>query len=228
MSNFLAWAVHLLTAAGAALALVAALAASHGEWQIVFLCLGIALIVDGVDGTLARGFKVKERVPWFDGAALDFVVDYSTYVFVPALVLAGGGLLSQPFSTAAGILVAVVGAFYFADKRMKTPDQSFRGFPAVWNTVVFLLMIYRPPEVVTIVVIVGLAVLTFFPIEFVHPVRVVRFRPFTMAVTLAWAVLAVWALVDNLQPGPVVAMALAAASLYLAVIGVFLQLTRRP
>ena len=225
-SNFLVWAVHLLTAAGAALALVAALAVGKADWQLVFLSLGIALIVDGVDGTLARRFRVKERLPWFDGSALDFVVDYSTYVFVPALVLAGGGLLSEPYATAGGIIVAVVGALYFADKRMKTPDQSFRGFPALWNTVIFLLMIYRPPEWVTGALIIGLAVLTFAPVEFVHPVRVTRLRPLTLAVTLIWAILAIVALADDLKPTLPVAIALGGASLYLALVGAYLQMTR--
>src|SRR5689334_21054528 len=133
MSKLVAWAVHLLTASGAALAFLAASAAARGAWTTVFLCLGVALLVDGIDGPLARRLHVKERIPWFDGAALDFVVDYGNYVFVPAIVLGSNGLMSQPLATATGIVVAVVGALYFADKRMKTPDQAFRGFPAVWN-----------------------------------------------------------------------------------------------
>jgi len=226
MSTYLVWAVHLLTAAGGALALVAALAAGRGEWQLVFFALGLALVIDGVDGTLARGLRVKERLPWFDGSALDFVVDYSTYVFVPALVLASSGLLAEPFATGAGIVVAVVGALYFADTRMKTPDQSFRGFPAVWNTVIFQLMIYRPPEIVTLLVIGAFAVMTFAPVEFVHPVRVVRLRPLTLLITLVWAVLAVVALADNLDPPFALKLVFGAASLYLALIGIVLQLTR--
>src|SRR5689334_8819903 len=139
MPKLVAWAVHLLTASGAALAFLAAIAAARGAWTTVFLCLGIALVVDGLDGPLARRIHVKERIPWFDGAALDFVVDYATYVFVPAVVLAAGGLIAEPFATIAGVVVAVIGALYFADKRMKTPEQAFRGFPAVWNVLIYLL-----------------------------------------------------------------------------------------
>ena len=98
MEKVAAFAVHLLTASGAALALAAALGAARGQWRFVFLCLGIALIVDALDGPLARRFDVKSRLPWFDGAALDFVVDYSTYVFVPAFVLATSSLLSRSAS----------------------------------------------------------------------------------------------------------------------------------
>jgi phosphatidylcholine synthase len=180
MEKLIVWAVHLLTASGAALAFLAAVAAARGAWPLVFLCLGIAFIVDGVDGPLARRARVKDRLPWFDGASLDFVIDYTTYVFIPAIVIANGGLISEPFATIAGVIVAVVGALYFADTRMKTAEDAFRGFPAVWNAVAYLLMIYKPPEVLTFGLIVLFAVLTFTPVEFVHPVRVKRLRPLTL------------------------------------------------
>ena len=227
MANLATWAIHLLTASGAALALVAALGTVHGEWQLVFAALGGAFIVDGIDGPLARALGVKERLPWFDGAALDFVVDYSTYVFVPALVVANGNLLPQPLAAVAGIVIAVVGALYFADKRMKTADNGFRGFPAVWNAVVYLLMIYRPAEAVTVAIIAAFAVTTFAPVEFVHPVRVRRFRVLTLLVTGAWAVLAILALTSNLDPVLPIKVALAVTSIYLALIGMILQATRK-
>jgi hypothetical protein len=140
--------------------------------------------------------------------ALDFVVDYSTYVFVPALVLMRGGLLSPLLADIAGVLVVVVGGLYFADKRMKTADNAFRGFPALWNVVAYLLMIYRPPEAVSFGIVAALAVMTFMPLEFVHPLRVVRWRPLTIAVTIVWAVLAIVALWDDLNPAVPVKMVL--------------------
>jgi len=226
MSKLVAWAVHLLTASGAALAFLAAVAAAHGAWQAVFLCLGIALVVDGIDGPLARRIHIKERIPWFDGGALDFVIDYANYVFVPAVVLAASGLISEPLGTLTGIVVAVVGALYFADKRMKTPEQAFRGFPAVWNGGIYLLMIYRLPEAVTLGIVLALAALTFSPVEFIHPVRVKRLRPCTLLMTFLWAILAFLALAADLRPGPFVSVALAVTSLYLAGIGAYLQATR--
>ena len=135
--------------------------------------------------------------------------------------------MSEPFATVAGVIVAVVGALYFADTRMKTAEDAFRGFPAVWNAVVYLLMIYQPPEILTFVLIIAFAVLTFTPVEFVHPVRVKRLRPLTLGVTAAWAILSIVALAANLDPGPVVRIAFLACSLYLGVIGALLQATRR-
>ena len=220
------WAVHLLTASGAGFALVAAVAAADRSWQLVFLCLGLAMIVDGIDGPIARKLDVKERLPWFDGATLDLVVDFTTYVLVPALVLSLGDLLSEPFATGSGILVAVVGALYFADTRMKTPEQAFRGFPAVWNAVVYQLMVYKFPEAATLLIIAAFAVLTFLPVEFVHPMRVTRLRPVTFVMAVVWGVLALAALIENLRPDPVVLTVFSIANLYFAGIGVFLQMTR--
>src|SRR5688572_490428 len=120
MPTAAAWAVHILTASGAALGLFAAFAATMHAWQTVFLLLGIALILDGIDGPLARVVGVKQRLPWIDGGILDLVVDYGTYVLVPAMVLLVGPLLSPPYGAIAATVVAVVGALYFADARMKT------------------------------------------------------------------------------------------------------------
>jgi phosphatidylcholine synthase len=222
-----AWAVHLLTVSGAGLALVAAVAAAREAWQIAFLCLGIAFIVDGLDGPLARLANVGERIPWFDGSTLDFIVDYTNYVFIPAYIVAESGLISEPLASICGVTIVVVGALYFGDKRMKTDDHGFRGFPSVWNAVVYLMMVYRPSEVASVLIIAGFAILTFVPIEFVHPVRVVRLRPLTLAVTFAWAVLSVLVLIADLRPGPFVAIAFLAASVYLALIGAVLQFGRR-
>ncbi len=220
------WAVHLLTASGAGFALLAAVAAADRSWQLVFLFLGLAMIVDGIDGPIARKLDVKERLPWFDGATLDLVVDFTTYVLVPALVLSLSDLLSEPFATGSGILVAMVGALYFADTRMKTPEQAFRGFPAVWNAVVYQLMVYKFPEAATLAIIAAFAVLTFLPVEFVHPMRVTRLRPVTFVMAVAWGLLALAALIENLSPDPVVLTLFSAVNLYFAGIGVFLQMTR--
>ena len=224
--NLSAWAVHLLTASGAAFALVAAVAAAGGAWRLVFLLLGLAMIVDGIDGPIARRLGVKQRLPWFDGATLDLVVDFTTYVLVPALVLSLSDLVSEPWAATAGIVIAVVGALYFADTRMKTAEQAFRGFPAVWNAVVFQLMVYKFPEAVTLLIIALFAVLTFMPVEFVHPMRVKRYRPLTFVMSVAWGLLALAALVENLDPDPLVLTLFSIVNLYFAFIGVFLQVTR--
>ena len=220
------FAIHVLTALGAPLALFALIAGARGDWPMLFAWLGAALIVDAIDGPLARRFRIAERLPRWSGAALDLVVDYVTYVFLPAFAVAAGGLFSFPYSWLAAALIALTGAIYFADTAMKTPDGGFRGFPAVWNMVVFTLMVTTPPEPVTFGVIFALAAATFAPIEFVHPIRVRRWRSATLTVTALWGASAL-ALVAGGLAGPAWLLAIhTAASVYLMGVGAVMQATR--
>ena len=210
----LAFAVHIFTASGAALGLLALLAAVASNWPLMFAYLGIALFVDGIDGALARRFDVANRLPRWSGDTLDLVVDFTTYVFVPAYAVAAGGLLPPLAAIPLAVVIVVTGALYFADRSMKTADNYFSGFPAVWNAPVFYLFLLRPDPWIAAAAILVLAVLTFVPIPFLHPFRVRRFRVFNALLIVAWAVLAVVALVRDMSPGPWVTGALCAIALY--------------
>src|SRR6516225_6432416 len=126
-----AFAVHIFTACGAGCALLALTAAVNGQWAAMFVWLGIALCIDGIDGTFARRLQVAKLLPRWSGDILDLVVDILNYVFVPAYALATSGLLPKPAAIPLGLLIVVTGALYFADRLMKTSDYYFRGFPAV-------------------------------------------------------------------------------------------------
>jgi phosphatidylcholine synthase len=213
--------VHLLTASGAALAFLALLAATRGRWAEMFAWLGVALAVDAADGPLARRFSVAETLPRWSGETLDLVVDFLTYVFVPAYAIAASGLLSSPLDIGAGIVIVVTGGLYFADRRMKTHDNYFRGFPALWNCVAFYLLLLRPAPWLTAAAIVLLGVLTFVPFPFIHPMRVRRLRVLNLLLLAAWAVLGLVALARDLAPGPWVTGGLVAIGLYVLAAGVF-------
>ena len=131
--------MHIFTASGAVLALFALIAAVERAWPQMFLLLGAALLVDGVDGMIARRLDVAARVPRWSGDVLDLVVDYLTYVFIPAFVVVWSDLLPRLLSVPCAIAIIISGALYFADREMKTEDNFFRGFPAVWNVPVFYL-----------------------------------------------------------------------------------------
>jgi phosphatidylcholine synthase len=214
-----AFAVHVLTATGAALALVALLAAVRGAFDLMFLCLGIALIVDGIDGTIARALKVAELLPRWSGDVLDLVVDFVTYVFVPAYAIAAGGLLPPWLGAPAGILIVMTGAIYFADQRMKTVDNYFRGFPTLWNVVAFYLFLLKPAPWLAAGLVALLAVLTFVPFKFLHPFRVARLRMVSMGAVVLWALLAADALARSLEPGPLVTGGLVVLALYFVGVG---------
>lgn len=214
-----AFAVHIFTACGAACALLALIAAVDARWRQMFLWLGLAMIIDGVDGTLARRLRVAELLPRWSGELLDFVVDFATYVFVPAYAIAAGGLLPPSAALPLGLIVTVTGALYFADRRMKTADSYFRGFPALWNVVAFYLFVLKPMPWVGAIAVAVLAGATFAPIHFVHPVRVPRWRGLNLAGLVIWALLALYALAQNLDPPVWVAAALAAIAIYFVVVG---------
>jgi phosphatidylcholine synthase len=219
-----AFTVHVFTATGAALALLALILATGGHWAGMFFCLGVALVVDGLDGPMARAFEIERLLPRWSGDTLDLVVDFTTYVFVPAFAIAASGLLPHVLAIPAGIVVAVTGALYFADREMKTDDNYFRGFPAVWNLAAFYLYLLEPPEWVAAISVVVLAGLSFTPVKFVHPLRVERWRGINIALLAAWAVLALIAVVQDLSPGLYVTLPLCLIAIYFFLIG----LLRRP
>jgi phosphatidylcholine synthase len=224
MPRVLAFSVHILTASGALWGLLALIAAVRGNWTWMFWWLAIALLVDAVDGPLARWLKVAERLPQWSGDSLDFVVDYVTYVFVPAYAIAAGGLLPEIAAIPLGGLVAITGALYFADNRMKMADNCFRGFPVLWNAAAFYLFLLQPPPWIAAAGIALLLLLTFVPFPFIHPVRVERWRRTTLAIGALGAVLAADALLQDLNPPFWITAALSAIGVYFLAAGLARQL----
>lgn len=183
-------AVHLLTASGAALALLALIAVHDGDWQMMFLWLGIALVVDAVDGPLARHFKVQSVLPGFSGERLDLIIDYLTYVAIPAFALTKADLLPEEFRLPAAIAILLSSLFHVANVHSKTEEGYFVGFPAIWNIVLLYLFALGLPPYASLAVVVVFVLLTFVPILSVHPFRVEQLRTATILVTVAWTVAA--------------------------------------
>ncbi len=169
---------------------------------------------------MARAFEVDRVLPRWSGETLDLVVDFTTYVFVPAYAIAASGLLPHVLAIPAGIVVVISGALYFADREMKTDDNYFRGFPAVWNLAAFYLYLLEPSEWAVAASIAALAGLSFAPIRFLHPLRVRRWRAFNVVLLTAWAVLAVLAVLQDLAPGPYVTLPLSLIAAYFFLVGV--------
>src|SRR3954462_13851598 len=190
-----AFGVHIFTAMGAGIALLAMLEAVREHWANMFGWLGVALIIDAIDGPLARRMDVVRLQPDWSGEVLDLVVDFVTYVFVPAYAITASGMLLPLAAPLLGAGIVVSGALYFADRRMKTPDNHFRGFPALWNAAAFYLFLLQLPPALSTLAVAVLIVLTFVPFHVIHPVRVARLRWLTLSLIAVWAVLAVVTLV---------------------------------
>jgi phosphatidylcholine synthase len=210
-----AFSVHVFTALGAGVALIAMLEAVREHWAAMFAWLGVALIIDALDGPIARRLDVVRVQPNWSGEVLDLVVDFITYVFVPAYAITASGLLLPLAAPLLGIGIVVTGALYFADRRMKTDDNHFRGFPALWNAAAFYLFLLHWPPAASTLAVAALIVLTFIPFHVLHPVRVARLRGLTLTLIAVWAVLVIYALASDFHVGLPITIALCAIALYI-------------
>lgn len=219
-----ALSVHYLTATGAVFAMLAMLAAVESKWDMMFLWLVIAFFVDGIDGPLARKYEVKKNAPEYDGVLLDLIIDYLTYVFIPAYALFKSGLFNGWTGWVAIIVITFTSALYFADTRMKTKDNSFAGFPGCWNMFAVVIFATHPNFYIILALVIILAASMFFPLKFIHPVRTVRWRKVSLPIALVWTVLAGICAWTNFYAGPLVTSALGLTSIYLLGVGIVQQL----
>jgi phosphatidylcholine synthase len=218
-----ALAVHLLTATGAVFAMLAMLAAVDEKWALMFVWLVVAFGVDGIDGPLARKFDVKQYAPQFDGVLLDLIIDYLTYVFIPAFALFKSGMFEGWTGWFVIIIITFASALYFADNRMKTKDNSFSGFPGCWNMVAVVVFALQPNFWIILALVTVLAVAMFVPFKFVHPVRTERWRTITLPMALAWTFFAGWAAWVDFDPQSWAHWGLIVTSIYLLFAGVAQQ-----
>ena len=208
------FSVHMFTASGGAVALLALYAAIERDFATCFAWLGLALFIDGIDGTLARAARVKETAATIDGVVLDLVVDFLTYVLVPVVAVWRSDLMPTPVAFWIGLIVTIASALYFADTRMKTADNWFRGFPALWNVFMLFLFVLRMPWIVNAAALLVATAMMFAPVVFVHPLRVVKLRVVTIGVTIIWFALASLAIVEHLEVGTWIKAGFIAAALY--------------
>ena len=210
-----AFSVHIFTALGAGIALVALLEAVREHWAAMFAWLGVALVIDALDGPIARRLDVARVQPNWSGDVLDLVVDFVSYVFVPAYAITASGLLLPLAGPLLGAGIVVSGALYFADRRMKADDNHFRGFPALWNAAAFYLFLLHWPPAISSLAVAILIALTFVPFHVLHPIRVVRMRRLTLSLLAAWAILAVVTLASDFDVAAPVTAGLCAIAVYI-------------
>jgi phosphatidylcholine synthase len=221
-----AFSVHILTALGAGVALIAMLEAVREHWVAMFAWLGVALVIDAVDGPIARRLDVARVQPNWSGDVLDLVVDFVTYVFVPAYAITASGLLLPLAAPLLGAGIAVSGALYFADRRMKSADNHFRGFPGLWNVAAFYLFLLHLPPALSSLGVAVLIGLTFAPFRVVHPIRVVRLRGLTLSLVAVWALLVVFTLASDFNVSALVTTGLCAIAAYIVGCDAAIRLVR--
>ena len=192
MTPILPWIAHLYTATGAVIALLATGMTFAHNFRAVFIYFIVATFVDSTDGVLARGLKVKERLPNFDGAKLDDIIDYLMYAFIPALVVWQADLVSLPFPICAAIVLSSAYGFAQADAKVASTDYFFTGFPSYWNVLVAYLYLLQLSQRTNAIILATFAVLVFVPIRYVYPSRTTTLKWPTLALGTMWAIVFTW------------------------------------
>jgi phosphatidylcholine synthase len=188
----LPWIAHLYTATGIVIALLATAMTFAHNFRAAFLFLVAATVVDATDGWLARAVKVKERLPEFDGALMDNIIDYVTYAFIPALIVWQADLVPTAFPICAAMTVSSLYGFCRTDAKVEAGDHYFTGFPSYWNIVVIYLYIAGLPQTINAIVLVGLAIMVFVPIRYIYPSRTRTLQVPTLVLGAMWSVLFAW------------------------------------
>jgi phosphatidylcholine synthase len=188
------WLAHFYTGLGVVAALLAMLAVLAAEYRLAFLWLGAQIVIDATDGILARALRVKERLPQFDGARLDDIIDYLTYVFIPMVLLLHAGVIEGTLGAATAAVVLLASAYGFSQTaaKVKTSDFFFTGFPSYWNLIALYLFIWRLPSAASAVILLIFAILVFVPLRYVYPSRTLAFATLTNVLGATWALLLVW------------------------------------
>ena len=220
--------VHTFTALGVVCGLMATLAIISSAWEAAFAWLGVALVIDGIDGTFARKADVSRRLPRFSGDRLDLVIDYLTYVFAPALALLQAGYLpGYPGLLLAGCIL-VSSLFHFSDTESKADDYSFVGFPAIWNAVAFYIFALGLSPLSAMSLAAACVALTFVPLKWAHPFRTPALRPVTLAVMVVWGVAAGSTLLSGFPASGWARAALLLAAIYGVGLAIFGGLSGPP
>lgn len=179
-----AWLVHIFTASGILTVFMALIATAENDFRLAMLWLIAAQLIDGVDGTLARRYRVEEVLPAMSGKSIDFVIDFSAYCFVPAFMIFQAGLMPGSLGLCMALLIVLSSAIYYGKKSMISSDFYFVGFPVIWNMVAFyLIFIFNFPATLNAILIAMLIVMQFLPIKFAYPSLTTRWKPATLFFT---------------------------------------------
>ena len=222
-----AWAVHLYTASGAVLAFLALEAIGRDAYAAAFGWMALAMAIDCTDGTLARRARVKQVLPQFDGSKLDDIVDYLNYVFVPIFFAVETNLLPPGCAGLVAALPLLASAYGFCQSTAKTADFFFTGFPSYWNITVFYMYVLHGPPTANAVVFAVLSLLVFVPIGYLYPSRQPFLRPLTITLGVAWAVVAIVAVLRLPERSPMLLYGSLAYPIYYFVVSFYLYFGRR-
>ena len=185
----LAWSVHIFTASGLLAGFMAILAINEKNWRMAMFWLIACFIIDGVDGTFARKFRVTEVLPYMSGKTIDYVIDFATYAIIPAYFFYETDLVTPDWKLPLTFLILLVSALYYGKEGMVSDDNYFIGFPVLWNMVVYyLLFVLNCSALVNGLLVVFFAILHFVPVKFAYPSQASRLKIITLVATVIFLI----------------------------------------
>ena len=137
--------------------------------------LFLVLVVDHTDGTLARAFRVRERIPRVDGDVLDLVTDVIGLTFVPMLFCWRAGVFLPGLGAPLAVAAAMTCSLKYAMKARVLEDGYSLGAPPAFLSVMLFWLLDLSPVWATLYT-AGLIVLAWLPIRY----------PITSLVTTHW------------------------------------------
>ena len=184
--RFLGTLVHLFTGFGIIAGFFSLISVINNDQANAFLWLGLAFLIDSIDGTLARKFNVKKNLPNIDGKMLDSIIDFFNYVIIPAFMIYWFKLIPDQFLILVPSLLIFISIFSYANLNVMTSDHFYNGFPAIWNIIVLYFFIFSTSEIVNLLILSLLIILKFSPLKCVHPLRVKKFKNISIFFTIIW------------------------------------------
>ena len=215
------WLIHLFTSSGAIIGVFTIQAIFNGNFQLALALLFLAMLVDTFDGFLARKIKVWEVIPIIDGKLLDLVIDFTNFVFVPAVFLYHGNLLPSGWSELLVALVVLTGCYNYGLAEDSTPDGYFIGFPAAWNFVCFYFITFDTSPWINATVVLILSILHFIPIKFIYLTKTRAFPHLTLSIAILWAISGIWAIASFGNVPQFILAVLIIGPIYMVALGIY-------
>ena len=184
--KFLGILVHLLTGFGIIAGYFALIAVMNNNQKEAFLWLGLAFLIDSIDGTLARKFNVKKNLPNIDGKMLDSIIDFFNYVIIPSIMIYWFRYVPDQFSVLIPAILIFISIYSYVNLNILTNDNYYNGFPAIWNVIVLYFYIFGTSQNVNLILLTLLIFLKFSPLKCIHPLRVKRFKNLSIIFAIIW------------------------------------------
>ena len=183
-----AWLVHLLTCSGLVAGFLSLTYIFKNDQKSALICLGIALVVDAIDGTLARKYKVSKYIKNIDGKMLDSVIDFFNYIIIPSIMIFWFSIVPVSFEILIPLIILIISAISYSNQNLMTSENFYRGFPCIWNILLLYIYFFDFSQIVNLILISACIILKFIPIKYAHPLRVKKLRIYSIVFMIIWFV----------------------------------------